>query len=169
MKQLSMVMAIDQNGAIGRGNDLVIRDKKDMDFFKGVTKNKTTIMGYNTWQSLGRKPLPGRTAIVLTSTPVGAEVAAEDSDSAFFVKSKEDALRIAKCINRDAIVIGGAQIYKLFEKDADLIWMTCWDTVIEDADTFISDSIYEGRVGETIERLTHKDGFSGLIRAFKWA
>ncbi|CAH0447835.1 dihydrofolate reductase [Vibrio phage vB_VpaM_sm033] len=168
MKQLTMVMAIDRNGALGRGNDLIIRDKKDMDFFKSVTKNKTTIMGYKTWLSIGAKPLPGRTAIVLTSTPVAAEIA-HPGDTAFFVNCKEEALRIARAINRDAVVIGGGQVYREFQQDADVIWMTTWDTVIEDADVFLSASIYDGRIGETIERLTHKDGFTGLIRAYKWA
>lgn len=164
--QLEMIAAIDRNGALGKDNDLIIRNKEDMEFFKKRTAGKTLIMGYKTWESLGRKPLPGRTCIVLTSTPVAAEVAAEYDDSAFFVNSKEAALRIASRVNRQVMVIGGGTVYEQFVEEADIIWITAWDVIIGGADTFITDKIYKDRRGETIARIQHKDGFMGRIVAY---
>lgn len=43
--------------------------KQDMKIFKHVTKGATVVMGRNTWESLGRKPLPGRKNIIITSNP----------------------------------------------------------------------------------------------------
>lgn len=164
--RIEMIMAMDQNGAIGRGNDLIIKNKEDMEFFKKRTAGKTLIMGRKTWDSLGRKPLPGRPAVVISTRPL--EVSENAPEDNFFIAADEhEALRIAKRINLDVMIIGGAQIYRVFQEKADIIWITHWDTVIPDADTFVSGSIYDGRHGETIARLTHAD-YTGMIRAYTW-
>jgi dihydrofolate reductase len=54
------------NGVIGRDNDLPWRLKSDLAIFKGCTMGKPVIMGRKTWDSLPRKPLPGRMNIVLS-------------------------------------------------------------------------------------------------------
>ncbi|MGR4863380.1 dihydrofolate reductase [Caulobacter sp. LARHSG274] len=54
------------NGVIGRDNDLPWRLKSDLAIFKAVTLGKPVIMGRKTWDSLPRKPLPGRMNIVLS-------------------------------------------------------------------------------------------------------
>lgn len=164
-QEIQMIAAIDQKGALGKDGDLIIRNKEDMDFFKARTEGCTLIMGRKTWESIGPKPLPGRTCIVLTSEP--QRVRGRSNGPAFFVKGKCAALEIAEKCNRRVVVIGGASIYEMFEPEANLIWITAWDTVIPDADTFITPKIYEGRVGETIGHLNHRDGYTGLIRAYK--
>src|SRR5512146_2584030 len=58
-----------RNGVIGRDGTLPWRLKSDMAIFKAVTMGKPVIMGRKTWESLPRKPLPGRTNIVLTGDP----------------------------------------------------------------------------------------------------
>ncbi|HWW25832.1 MAG TPA: dihydrofolate reductase [Caulobacter sp.] len=54
------------NGVIGRDNDLPWRLKSDLAVFKACTMGKPVIMGRKTWDSLPRKPLPGRMNIVLS-------------------------------------------------------------------------------------------------------
>ena len=107
---ISFVVAIADNGVIGRDNGLPWRLSGDMAFFKRVTMGKPVIMGRKTWESLPRKPLPGRPNIVVTRDPSyraeGAEV----------VTSAEKALAhgrvLADELGVDEIaVIGGAQLY----------------------------------------------------------
>lgn len=54
------------NGVIGRDNGLPWRLKSDLAIFKACTMGKPVIMGRKTWDSLPRKPLPGRMNIVLS-------------------------------------------------------------------------------------------------------
>src|SRR6201993_3990139 len=54
------------NGVIGRGGDLPWRLKSDLAIFRAVTMGKPVIMGRKTWESLPKRPLVGRTNIVLT-------------------------------------------------------------------------------------------------------
>ena len=63
---VSLVVARARNGVIGRGGGLPWRLKGDMALFKALTLGKPVIMGRRTWDSLPKKPLPGRTNIVLS-------------------------------------------------------------------------------------------------------
>ena len=107
---VSFVVAIADNGVIGRDNGLPWRLSGDMAFFKRVTMGKPVIMGRKTWESLPKKPLPGRPNIVVTrDTAYGAE-------GAEVVTSAEDALKrgiaLAAELGADEVmVIGGAQLY----------------------------------------------------------
>ena len=62
---ISFVVAVAQNGVIGRDNGLPWRLSSDLKRFKAVTMGKPIIMGRKTWDSLGR-PLPGRLNIVVS-------------------------------------------------------------------------------------------------------
>jgi dihydrofolate reductase len=107
---VSFVVAIADNGVIGRDNGLPWRLSGDMAFFKRVTMGKPVIMGRKTWESLPKKPLPGRPNIVVTrDTAYGAE-------GAEVVTSAEDALKrgialAAELGTDEVMVIGGAQLY----------------------------------------------------------
>ena len=63
---LALVVARAANGVIGRDGDLPWRLKSDLALFKANTLGKPVIMGRKTWDSLPRKPLPGRMNVVLT-------------------------------------------------------------------------------------------------------
>ncbi len=63
---VSLVVARARNGVIGRGGGLPWRLAGDMALFKSLTLGKPVVMGRRTWDSLPRKPLPGRTNIVLS-------------------------------------------------------------------------------------------------------
>ena len=63
---ISLVLAMADNGVIGKGGAFPWRIPEDMRRFKALTMGKPCIMGRKTWESLPRKPLPGRTNIVVT-------------------------------------------------------------------------------------------------------
>lgn len=64
--KLTLVVAVAQNGVIGRDGDLPWRLRSDMKRFKAATMGKPVLMGRKTWDSLPKKPLPGRANLVLT-------------------------------------------------------------------------------------------------------
>ena len=76
---ISYVVAVSKNGVIGREGGLPWHISSDLKRFKEITMGKPVVMGRKTWESLPRKPLPGRRNIVITRqrgfAPEGAEVA----------------------------------------------------------------------------------------------
>lgn len=71
---MKLIIACDPAGGIGYQNRLPWTNiQGDLPRFKRLTEGKTVIMGRNTWDSLPKKPLPGRLNIVLSSRPLEAE------------------------------------------------------------------------------------------------
>lgn len=112
-----LVLAVSENGVIGRGDGLPWDLPDDLQHFKRTTLGRPVIMGRKTFDTVG-KPLPGRTNIVLTrdstwSAP-GVEVFS-DTQAAL-----ERADQQAFIDGSDAIcVVGGAEIYHLLLDQAD--------------------------------------------------
>ncbi|HEY9379645.1 MAG TPA: dihydrofolate reductase, partial [Burkholderiales bacterium] len=77
MSIISLLVAVADNGVIGRDNQLPWHLSADLKRFKQLSVGKPIIMGRKTWDSLGR-PLPDRRNIVVTRNPdfqaSGAEV-----------------------------------------------------------------------------------------------
>ena len=123
---VSAIVAISENHAIGKNNQLLWHMPNDLKHFKDVTSGRTIIMGRKTFDSVG-KPLPKRRNIVVTRQDItipGCEV----------VKSVEDGL--ALCKGEDEVFIGGgAEIYKLAMPLTDRIYLTIIHHTFE-ADTF---------------------------------
>jgi dihydrofolate reductase len=128
---ISLVVAASRNGVIGRDGGLPWHVPSDLKLFKQLTMSKPIIMGRKTWESLPRKPLPGRRNIVITRQAgfgaEGAEVAA-DVQAALAIAAQDAPAEIA--------VIGGGEIYKLFWDVADQIYLTEIDATVE-GDTFL--------------------------------
>ncbi|PYE90117.1 dihydrofolate reductase [Phyllobacterium leguminum] len=119
---ISIIVAVAQNGVIGRDNGLPWRLSTDMKRFKAITMGKPVIMGRKTWESIG-KPLPGRANIVVTRD---ADFAVDGIDVACSV---EDALVIARRRADEAganeiCVIGGGEIYRQTLPLADRLHVT---------------------------------------------
>ncbi|MBB4857937.1 dihydrofolate reductase [Novosphingobium chloroacetimidivorans] len=112
---LTLVYARAANGVIGRDGTLPWHLPADLRHFKALTTGKPMIMGRKTFESFPA-PLPGRRHIVLTRDAawhaVGAEVA----------HTPEQALALAS--EDDIAVIGGAEIFAVFEPLADRIELT---------------------------------------------
>jgi len=113
---VTMVVAIGENNAIGKNNELLWYLPKDLRHFKTITSGHTVIMGRKTYESVG-KPLPKRRNIIITRntelTVDGAEV----------VHTIEDALELCKS-DEEVFIIGGAEIYKMAMKHTDKIFLT---------------------------------------------
>lgn len=102
---VSIIAAVSDNGIIGRDNALPWRLSEDLKRFKTITMGKPMIMGRKTYESIGR-PLPGRTNIVVTRN------SAYTADGCLIADSVPAALAAADAAGaREAVIIGGAQLY----------------------------------------------------------
>ena len=102
--QKNIIVAIADNNAIGKNNELLWHISDDLRFFKRQTLGWPVIMGRKTFESIGRA-LPGRVNIVISrGFTTGEEVAV--------VGSLEDAFQLAESTNLEkCYVMGGGQIY----------------------------------------------------------
>jgi dihydrofolate reductase len=108
-----------ENGVIGDRGKIPWRIAEDMRHFKAMTVGKPVIMGRKTWDSFPKKPLPGRTNIVVTRDRSFA------AEGAVVVHSLDDALTRAQSENPSEIAIaGGADIYDALRARADRIHLT---------------------------------------------
>lgn len=124
---VSLIVAVSENGVIGRGGRLPWKLPADMARFKALTMGHPIIMGRRTYESIGR-PLPGRRNIVLSSqpdfSPAGVEV----------VGTWEAALDRVQG-DGEVFVIGGAALYRKALPDADRLYLTLVEGKVE-GDTF---------------------------------
>jgi dihydrofolate reductase len=113
---VTLVAAIAENGVIGNGNRMPWHLPADLKRFKALTLGKPILMGRRTFEAIG-KPLPGRRNLVLTRA---ADLAASGVE---VVHSVEEAL--AACADApELMVIGGAEIYRLFLPHAQRMHIT---------------------------------------------
>jgi dihydrofolate reductase len=120
--EIVLIAAVADNGVIGADNAIPWRLKSDMQRLKAMTMNKPVVMGRKTFASL-KRPLPGRTNIVITRDPDFR------SAGAVVTRSFETARAIAHAdaLRRgadDIAVIGGAEIYAQFLGIADRLEIT---------------------------------------------
>jgi dihydrofolate reductase len=129
--KVSLVVAASDNHMIGKDNQLLWHLPKDMKFFKDTTWAMPVIMGRKTFESLGKRVLPGRLNIILTKQ-TGLKY-----DHTEVVDSLEAAIAIAaKEQYAEVFVIGGGQIYQEAMPIADTIYMTRVHTQIEGDTSF---------------------------------
>lgn len=132
MQKLEIVAVVGADGSIGRNGDLIRHLSEDLRHFKRLTMGGTVIMGRKTWESLPRRPLPGRLNIVVTHNKCyeapGAEV----------VDSIEAACRLASQQTPEArlFVIGGGEIYRQAMLLTSVLHLTEVAESCPDADTF---------------------------------
>ena len=155
---ISYVVAVSRNGVIGREGGLPWHISSDLKRFKEITMGKPVVMGRKTWESLPRKPLPGRRNIIITRqggfAPEGAELAA----------SPEAAL--ALCGDApDVAVIGGGEIYRLFWPLVDRLYLTEVDLDVAGDTHFPALDPAEWReVGRELHPRGEKDSASFTLR-----
>ena len=131
------IVAVDRNGAIGKGGKLPWHYSADMKFFKETTTGNAVVMGHNTWLSL-KNPLPNRLNIVLSRQ---SEI--EPHDSVLVLRDVESVLSTAKTLEGDLFVIGGEQVYRSFLPYIDKWIVTEVPLTIEDADAFVPPNYLE--------------------------
>lgn len=121
---LSLIVALDRNGVIGKQGRLPWHLPADLKRFRKLTMGHTVIMGRRTFESLG-SPLPGRRNIVLSRSREfsGAEVA----------RSLEEARRIAGP-DEEVFVIGGAEVFREALPQSDRMYVTRVETEVQGGD-----------------------------------
>ena len=122
---MTAIVCVDKNWAIGRDNALLFRISADLKRFKALTTGKTVVMGKNTLLSLpGGRPLPNRRNLVVSTTMApreGVEIA----------RSIEEAAALA---GEDAVLMGGAQLYRALLPRCERVLVTQVDAAAEGAD-----------------------------------
>ena len=131
MKTISIIVAVAENGAIGKDNKLLWHISDDLKRFKRITSGHPVIMGKKTYESLPVRPLPGRMNIVLTDVP-GEKI--KGCEMAYSILGA-----IEKCPEgEECFVMGGGSVYRQFLPMADKLYLTKVHQTF-DADTFFPD------------------------------
>jgi dihydrofolate reductase len=156
--KVSLIVAVANNGVIGKDNDLIWHLPKDMRFFKETTLGHHVIMGRKNFESIPHKyrPLANRTNVIITRN---SDYKAE---GCIVVNSVEQALEAAKK-NRDIqpFIIGGGQIYKLALENnlVDKIYLTKVHHTF-DGDTFFPELNNEWKeVNKTVNKADEKHAY----------
>jgi dihydrofolate reductase len=118
--RISIIVAVAENGIIGRGGALPWRLSDDLRKFKQLTMGHTIIMGRRTWESIGRA-LPGRrTVVVSRNADFRTNV-----DGIETTTSLDKALEIAEAAgDEEAFIVGGAGLYRESLGRANRLYLT---------------------------------------------
>lgn len=128
-KKLVAIWAQDKSGIIGKDNHLPWHLPKDLKHFKETTLNQAILMGRVTFGGMNKRLLPNREILILT-TQSDYQV-----DGATVVTSVEEALNWYKNQDKTLYIVGGSQVYKLFEPHVDELVVTQVQAEVE-GDTY---------------------------------
>ncbi len=128
--KLALIVARARTGVIGRDGALPWRIKSEMAHFRATTKGKPCLMGRKTWESLFIKPLPGRPCLLLTRDESYEDDRAEILHDFDAMVARGLALAEQSGAG-EAMVIGGAQLYRLALPRADRLYVTDVEVEIE--------------------------------------
>ncbi len=128
MASLSIIVAMANNRAIGKDNQLLWHLPEDLRYFKRMTMGKPMVMGRKTFESIGR-PLPGRLNIVVTRQQEWQH------EGVKVVHSIDEAMQLANAQASidgidEVMLIGGAELYTNALPNADKIYLTRVDAEI---------------------------------------
>lgn len=139
MKNISIIVSISDNGAIGKNNELLWKQSADLKRFKDITTGHPVIMGQKTYESIG-KLLPNRMNIIISDDPKFTP-----PYGAYLVRSIEQAMGMPKNFknglkesDEEIFIIGGGSIYKQFLPHAQKLYVTKIHINI-DGDTYFPD------------------------------
>lgn len=126
---ISLIVAISENNAIGKNGGLLCHLPADMRHFKEITAGHTVIMGRKTFESLPKGALPDRKNIIITRNNN------YKADNAAVCHSLREALSVAGD-EKECFIIGGAELYSSALQEADTFYLTRIHASFPDADTF---------------------------------
>jgi dihydrofolate reductase len=153
MSNISIIVAIAENFAIGKNNELLFHLPNDLKRFKQITMGHPVIMGRNTLLSLPVWPLKGRRNIVITDKPdddfPGCEIAHSCDEVLHMIKEE-----------KEAFVIGGGAVYRQFFPIANQLYLTQVHRSYE-ADTWFPEINYpDWKVLSQEDHYDETNGFS---------
>ncbi|NDV70107.1 dihydrofolate reductase [Dysgonomonas sp. 25] len=129
MSTISIIVAVDENNAIGKDNKLLCHLPNDLKYFKSVTSGSPVIMGRKTFESLPNGALPNRRNIVISRNK---QLQYPNTEMA---GSIEDAIALCQGEN-EVFIIGGGTIYQEAIHFADKLYITLIHHKFEGTDTF---------------------------------
>ena len=132
------IVAVDRQGAIGKGGKLPWHYSSDMKFFRETTTGHAVVMGRKTWLTLG-KPLKNRLNIVLSR-----DSTIEPRESLLVLTDIDGVISLNHSLTTDLFVIGGAQIYSAFLPYIEKWIVTEVPLTVSGADTFMPGSYLDG-------------------------
>ena len=155
---LSLIVAVAQNNAIGRNNELLWHISEDLKYFKSTTTGHPVIMGRKTYESIGR-PLPGRRNIVVTRGMIPAPEIKNPQTTSFEVANNlSEIISVAKNSENEFFVMGGGELYKQTFNSADKLYITKIYAEAEGADTFFPEVLEQDwEIDTQMERMTDQE------------
>ena len=132
------IVAVDRQGAIGKGGKLPWHYSSDMKFFRETTTGHAVVMGRKTWLTLA-KPLKNRLNIVLSR-----DSTIEPQESLLVLTDIDSVISLNDSLTTDLFVIGGAQIYSAFLPYIEKWIVTEVPLKVAGADTFMPASYLDG-------------------------
>jgi dihydrofolate reductase len=151
------IVAVDQNGAIGKDGKLPWHYSADLKFFKETTIGNAVVMGRKTWLTL-KRPLPNRLNIVLSRK---SEI--ESQESVLVLPDVASVLRKAEELSCDLFVIGGEQVYRSFLPHIEKWLVTEVPLSVDNADAFVPETYLHGFL-----KLGTKEIEPGLTISIYW-
>ena len=153
---VGLVVAVADNGVIGRGGDLPWRLSSDLAWFKEVTHGKPIVMGRRTWASIGR-PLPGRATVVVSRTMMRAPhpevmLAGDVAEALVLAGHAAPRLPEPRVPPREACIVGGGVLYREAFGRAERLYVTRVHAEPE-GDTIFALPPREGFEIETLRRI----------------
>lgn len=128
---MNFIVAVTQDYAIGKDNNLLFHLPTDLKYFKQTTLNKVVVMGDKTYLSLPKRPLPNRINIVLSNNEGFYD------DNIIIVRSVQELFEHLKIYDTDDVfVTGGASVYNLLMDYCKKAYITKIDKIVP-ADTYI--------------------------------
>jgi dihydrofolate reductase len=159
--RLSCIVAVSENGVIGRENELPWHLPRDLRRFKALTMGHPIIMGRRTYESIGR-PLPGRRNLVLTRDPAWSPPGVET------FPSLDEA--VARCgWEEEVFVIGGESVFREALLRADRLYVTLVHATVPGDRTFDLQALSAWRLKEeeqheADDRNAHPVSFRTYVR-----
>lgn len=132
------IVAIAKNLAIGKNGKLPWHYPADLKFFKETTVGNAVVMGFHTWEAIG-KPLPKRLNIVLSRSKT-----LENRADVILLRNKAEVLALANYLKGDLFIIGGAKTYAEFSDVIEKWIVTEIPESVDEADAFMPENFLDG-------------------------
>ena len=157
--RIIIVVAMAENGVIGRDGDMPWKLSTDLKRFKALTMGKPLVMGRKTFESVGGKPLPGRPHVIVSRGPAIDVAGVETAGSLDEALARAKTIAIASGVDM-VCVAGGGEIYRQALPLADMLYVTHVEALIDGDTVFppIDPAVFE-KVEETAVPAGEKDNY----------
>lgn len=147
IKEIGIVVIIDENNGIGKDGELLCHLPNDLKHFKKITTGHTIIMGRKTYESLPKGALPNRINIVITSDNK------ENYPGCIVARSVYEAILLSE-EQEKVYIVGGGKIYNSTLHLANKLYLTRIHHIFEEADTFFPEIDFDN--WKLVEEDNHK-------------